>query len=142
MTVKIKNKGKAISAKELEERFDRGEDIIKYMDLSKTRRVNEGGLPSIIEIIIEDQTEKITIPLTSYSVAYFKSVAKKHKSSYQRIIRRLLHQYAKLERQKEAEAKNLEKRSAAPGKAKAARKRKKTTAIARKKAKRVLARVG
>ena len=131
MTVKIKNKGKAISAQELEERFDRGEDIIKYMDLTKTRRVNEGGLPSIIEILIEDKTEKITIPLTSYSVAFFKSVAKKHKSSYQRIIRRLLHQYAKHEGQKEMDeferpvkrSPTLEKKSP---KAKRATRRKRT----------------
>ncbi len=129
-----KTKVKTITAEEYDAKVDRGEDVSEYWDLSKIRRVNEGGLPSIIEIIIEDQTEKITIPLTSYSVAYFKSVAKKHKSSYQRIIRRLLHQYAKHESQKEAEAKNLEKQSAAP--------RKPKRKIARKKAKRVSARVG
>ncbi len=97
-----KTKLKTITAEEFDAKVDRGEDVSQYWDLSKTRRVNEEGLPSIIEVIIEDQTEKITIPLTSYSVAFFKSVANKHNSSYQRIIRRLLHEYAKRESQKES----------------------------------------
>jgi len=33
---------KAIKAKEIEKKFDEGEDISKYLDLSKTRRPEQG----------------------------------------------------------------------------------------------------
>ncbi len=122
-----KTKVKTITTEEFDAKVDRGEDVSEYWDLTKIRHVNEGGLPSIIEVIIEDQTEKITIPLTSYSVAFFKSVAKKHKSSYQRIIRRLLHEYAKRESQRKSMQYVNEPAQRSPSPTRTARKEKKKT---------------
>jgi hypothetical protein len=42
---------KAIKAKELEKKFDAGEDISKYLDLSKARRPKQvGSLLTILKI--------------------------------------------------------------------------------------------
>ncbi|MEN8178325.1 MAG: CopG family transcriptional regulator [Pseudomonadota bacterium] len=50
-------------------------------------------LPSPEELAIKKKNTKITITLSSDSVAYFKDIAKKHHMQYQKIIRELLDEY-------------------------------------------------
>ena len=50
-------------------------------------------LPSPEELSLKNENTKVTISLSSESVAYFKSVAKKHQMQYQKIIRQLLDEY-------------------------------------------------
>ncbi len=50
-------------------------------------------LPSPAELALKNQNTKITISLSSDSVAYFKEIAKKHHMQYQKIIRQLLDEY-------------------------------------------------
>jgi len=57
-------------------------------------------LPSPEELALKKQNTKVTISLSSESVAYFKDAAKKHHMQYQKIIRQLLDEY--VEHQKSA----------------------------------------
>jgi len=50
-------------------------------------------LPSPEELALKRENTKVTISLTSESVAYFKEAAKKHHMQYQKIIRELLDEY-------------------------------------------------
>ena len=50
-------------------------------------------LPSPEELSLRNENTKVTISLSSESVAYFKNVAKKHHMQYQKIIRQLLDEY-------------------------------------------------
>ena len=50
-------------------------------------------LPSPAELALKKENTKITISLSSESVAYFKEAAKKHHMQYQKIIRQLLDEY-------------------------------------------------
>ena len=50
-------------------------------------------LPSPAELAARDKNTKVTIALSSESVAYFKAIAKKHHMQYQKIIRQLLDEY-------------------------------------------------
>ena len=50
-------------------------------------------LPSPEELALKQQNTKITISLSSESVAYFKATAKKHHMQYQKMIRQLLDEY-------------------------------------------------
>ena len=50
-------------------------------------------LPSPEELSLKNENTKVTISLSSESVAYFKSVAKEHHMQYQKIIRQLLDEY-------------------------------------------------
>ncbi|MCB1756081.1 MAG: CopG family transcriptional regulator [Gammaproteobacteria bacterium] len=50
-------------------------------------------LPSPEELALKKQNTKVTITLSSESVAYFKEAAKKHHMQYQKIIRELLDEY-------------------------------------------------
>ncbi len=50
-------------------------------------------LPSPSELALKNQQSKITISLSSESVAYFKDAAKKHHMQYQKMIRQLLDEY-------------------------------------------------
>ncbi len=49
--------------------------------------------PSPEELALKKQNTKVTITLSSESIAYFKEVAKKHHMQYQKIIRELLDEY-------------------------------------------------
>lgn len=51
-------------------------------------------LPSPEQLILKDETVKITIALKKSSVDFFKSEAKKHHASYQGMIRELIDWYA------------------------------------------------
>lgn len=50
-------------------------------------------LPSPEELSLKNENTKVTISLSSESVAYFKNVAKQHQMQYQKIIRQLLDEY-------------------------------------------------
>lgn len=50
-------------------------------------------LPSPEELALKNNNTKVTISLSSESVAYFKDAAKKHHIQYQKMIRQLLDEY-------------------------------------------------
>ncbi|MCU7904825.1 MAG: BrnA antitoxin family protein [Candidatus Thiodiazotropha sp. (ex Epidulcina cf. delphinae)] len=50
-------------------------------------------LPSPKELALKNQQTKVTISLSSESVAYFKEAAKRHHMQYQKMIRQLLDEY-------------------------------------------------
>ena len=50
-------------------------------------------LPSPSELAKKNENTKVTISLSSESVAYFKQSAKKHHMQYQKMIRQLLDEY-------------------------------------------------
>jgi predicted DNA binding CopG/RHH family protein len=51
-------------------------------------------LPSPEELVHRDTNIKVTINLKKTSVNFFKNVARKHHSQYQRVIRNVLDSYA------------------------------------------------
>jgi predicted DNA binding CopG/RHH family protein len=51
-------------------------------------------LPSPEELVLKDETVKVTIALSKTSVEFFKKEAKKYNTQYQKMIRRLLDEYA------------------------------------------------
>jgi len=61
--------------------------------MGEIRLIND-FLPSPEELALKDETVKITISLSKTSVDFFKQEAKKHRTQYQRMIRRLLDEYA------------------------------------------------
>ena len=50
-------------------------------------------LPTPSEMAIKNESTKVTISLSSESVAFFKDTAKKHHMQYQKMIRQLLDEY-------------------------------------------------
>ena len=66
----------------------------KYTDepTGKVRRVSD-FLPSPKDLVLKDETVKVTISLSKASVEFFKEEARKHKTQYQKMIRRLLDEY-------------------------------------------------
>ena len=67
---------------------------IRYSDepLGKIKLVPD-FLPSPKELALKNKQTKVTISLSSESVAFFKEAAKKHHTQYQRMIRQLLDDY-------------------------------------------------
>ena len=67
---------------------------IKYSDepIGELKIVTD-FLPSPEDLALKNENTKVTISLSSESVAYFKSIAKKHHMQYQKIIRQLLDEY-------------------------------------------------
>ena len=57
-------------------------------------KIIQDFLPSPEELTLKEETVKITISLTKTSVDFFKKEAEKHHIQYQRMIRRLLDEYA------------------------------------------------
>jgi predicted DNA binding CopG/RHH family protein len=57
-------------------------------------RVVADFLPSPEELVLKDKTVKVTLFLSQLSVDFFKNEAKKHNTQYQKMIRRLLDEYA------------------------------------------------
>jgi predicted DNA binding CopG/RHH family protein len=57
-------------------------------------RVIDDFLPSPEELAFREQTVKVTIALSQASIDFFKREAGKHRVSYQKMIRRLLDEYA------------------------------------------------
>ena len=68
---------------------------IKYTDkpIGKVKVISD-FLPSPEELVLKDETVKVTIALSKASVEFFKKEAKKHNTQYQKMIRRLLDEYA------------------------------------------------
>lgn len=67
---------------------------IKYTDepIGKVKVVTD-FLPSPEELVLKDETVKVTISLSKTSVDFFKNEAKKYNTQYQKMIRRLLDEY-------------------------------------------------
>lgn len=57
-------------------------------------RVVEDFLPSPEDLAFREETVKVTISLSKASVEFFKQEAAKHQVSYQKMVRRLLDEYA------------------------------------------------
>ncbi|MGD0661430.1 MAG: CopG family transcriptional regulator [Syntrophorhabdales bacterium] len=57
-------------------------------------KVVKDFLPSPDQLVLKEETVKITISLKKSSVAFFKEHAKKHKTSYQKMIREVVDWYA------------------------------------------------
>jgi predicted DNA binding CopG/RHH family protein len=68
---------------------------IKYTDepIGKVSVISD-FLPSPEELVLKDETVKVTIALSKTSVDFFKNEAKKYNTQYQKMIRRLLDEYA------------------------------------------------
>ena len=68
---------------------------IKYSDEPMGRvEVVSDFLPSPEQLALKDETVKVTIALSKVSVDFFKKEAKKYNTQYQKMIRRLLDEYA------------------------------------------------
>lgn len=70
-------------------------NAVQYSDgpIEEVRPVQD-FLPSPDELVFREETVKITIALSKASVDFFKHEADKHHVPYQRMIRRLLDEYA------------------------------------------------
>ncbi len=68
---------------------------IKYADepMGKLRIVKD-FLPPPDQLVLREENVKITISLNKSSVEFFKKEAQKHRTSYQRMIRRVIDFYA------------------------------------------------
>ena len=68
---------------------------IKYTNESMGKvKVVEDFLPSPEELALKDETVKVTIALSKTSIDFFKNEARKHNTQYQKMISRLLDEYA------------------------------------------------
>ena len=68
---------------------------IKYTDgpMGEVKVVSD-FLPSPEELALKEETVKVTIALSKASVDFFKREAKRYNTQYQKMIRRLLDEYA------------------------------------------------
>lgn len=66
---------------------------IKYSDEPIEARVITDFLPSPENLILREKKRRVTLTLTEKSLDFFKSAAKKHRASYQAMIRRLIDYY-------------------------------------------------
>ena len=66
---------------------------IHYTDEPLEMQLVPDFLPSPDELALKNQQTKVTISLSTESVAYFKEAAKKHHMQYQKMIRQLLDEY-------------------------------------------------
>ncbi len=68
--------------------------VINYTDEPIMAKVVKDFLPKPADLVLKEKQVKVTLHLTEDSLSFFKSAAKKHKASYQAMIRRLLDYYA------------------------------------------------
>lgn len=67
---------------------------IKYTDEPmEDVKIIADFLPSPEELVFREETVKVTISLSKSSIEFFKDAARKNKSQYQKMIRRLLDEY-------------------------------------------------
>ncbi len=68
---------------------------IKYSD-EKIGKIEiiEDFLPKPEELFLKENTIKVTLNLSKSSIDFFKDLAKKHGSQYQKVIRNLLDNYS------------------------------------------------
>lgn len=68
---------------------------IKYTEEPMGKlRVIKDFLPPPEQLILKEENVKVTIALKKSSIDFFKKEARKHRTSYQKMIRRLLDLYA------------------------------------------------
>jgi hypothetical protein len=67
---------------------------IKYTDEPIKAEVVRDFLPSPDQLVLGEEGVKVTISLSRRSVEFFKEAAERNRTSYQRMIRRLLDTYA------------------------------------------------
>jgi len=67
---------------------------IKYSseDIGKVEIVKD-FLPKPEDLVFKEDTVKVTLNLSKSSIEFFKGIAKKHGSQYQKVIRNLLDRY-------------------------------------------------
>ena len=53
----------------------------------------EDFLPKPEDLVFKEDTVKVTLNLSKASIAFFKEIAQKHGSQYQKVIRNLLDRY-------------------------------------------------
>ena len=63
------------------------------MPMGKLTRVRD-FLPPPSQLVVKDETAKVTIALEKSSIIFFKQQAKKNHTKYQKMIRAVLDQYA------------------------------------------------
>ena len=66
---------------------------IKYKSEPIEARVVSDFLPRPENLILNEKKKRVTLTLTQNSLDFFKSTAKKHRASYQGMIRRLIDYY-------------------------------------------------
>ncbi len=68
---------------------------IKYSDekIGKVEVVKD-FLPKPEDLIFKENTVKVTLNLSKSSIEFFKEIAQKHGSQYQKVIRNLLDKYS------------------------------------------------
>lgn len=68
-------------------------NTITYSDEPIEARVIHDFLPRPENLVLKEKKTRVTLTLTQKSLDFFKSAAKKHRASYQAMIRRLLDYY-------------------------------------------------
>ncbi len=68
-------------------------DVV-YEDFPMNGKIIKDFLPSPKELAFKEETVKITIALSKQSLEYFKNQGSKYHTPYQKMIRRLLDEYA------------------------------------------------
>ena len=68
---------------------------IKYSDekIGKVEIVKD-FLPKPEDLVFKEDTVKVTLNLSKASIVFFKEIAQKHGSQYQKVIRNLLDRYS------------------------------------------------
>jgi len=66
---------------------------IRYQNEPIEARVITDFLPSPENLVLREKKKRVTLTLTENSLEFFKVAAKKHKASYQAMIRRLIDYY-------------------------------------------------
>lgn len=66
---------------------------IQYKNEPIETRVISDFLPRPEDLILNEKKRRVTLTLTENSLDFFKNAAKKHKASYQGMIRRLVDYY-------------------------------------------------
>lgn len=80
---------------ELKDLQNMKKQTIKYKDVDLGEiRIVDDFLPKPKDLVLKEETIKVTLSLSKSSVAFFKRRAKRHHSQYQKMIRVLLDAYA------------------------------------------------
>lgn len=66
---------------------------IRYSNEPIEARVISDFLPSPENLVLKERKTRVTLTLTEKSLDFFKNAAKKHRASYQAMIRRLIDYY-------------------------------------------------
>ena len=70
-------------------------NTIRYTDEPMDElRVGKDFLPPPDQLVLKEENVKVTIALRNSSVEFFKKEAQKHRTSYQKMIRRVIDWYA------------------------------------------------